>query len=124
MKPPIWLAAKVTPPVLATSMRWVADSLVHMISAPASAQMCSAAMGVGHRQRHLGVPDPVETTRSRSRSRVWSSVKTLPSSSTRVRFSPPGSITAPRWAPEARTRSATCPAAARGSLAMTAAVAA
>ena len=35
------------------------------------------------------------------------SVRTWPSSSIRVRCSPSGSITAPRWAPDARTRSAT-----------------
>ena len=54
MNPPIWLAAKVTPPALETSMRWVADSLVQTISAPAAAQICSAASGHGHGQGHLG----------------------------------------------------------------------
>ncbi len=39
-------------------MRWVADSLVHMISAPASAQMCSAAMGVDTGRATLACRDP------------------------------------------------------------------
>ena len=43
MKPPDWLAARVTFSDRATSIRWEADSLVHTISAPASWQISSAA---------------------------------------------------------------------------------
>ena len=76
-----------------------------------------------HRERHLGVPDPGHHQVQEQQEGLVVG-EDLPSSSTRVRFSPPGSITAPRCAPDARTRSATCAAARPGSLAMTAAVAA
>ncbi len=43
MKPPDWLAARVTRSVRATSIRWEAESLVQTISAPAFRQISSAA---------------------------------------------------------------------------------
>ena len=57
MKPPDWLAARVTFSERATSMRCEADSLVQTISAPASWQIRSARAAGRHRQGDPGPGD-------------------------------------------------------------------
>ncbi len=61
MKPPDWLAARVTRSVRATSIRWEAESLVHTISAPAFWQISSAttlaATGRATRVAGIGLGD-------------------------------------------------------------------
>ena len=111
MKPPDWLAARVTFSDRATSMRWEADSLVQTISAPASRQIFSAAplAATGRAIRAPGT-DSVMRVTSTSSASSWLSM--WPVSSTMSTNSPPGSRTAPRWAPEARTSSDTRAAAA------------
>ncbi len=87
-------------------MRWADDSLVNVMGVPASAQMVSAARGTAT-GRATPAPGWVCTTSFSSTSRAWSSVSTVPSSSTMTSPSPSASTTAPSWAPEARTRLAT-----------------
>jgi hypothetical protein len=106
MKPPAWLAARSICSERATSIRWESDSLVHTISAPLAAQTSSAAV-LAATGRATRAPGMDSVTRVRTARRASSLERAWPWSSTSERNSPPGSRTAPRWAPEARTSSET-----------------
>ena len=82
------------------------DSFVQVISAPASFAMRSAWL-LTETGSATEACSRVEVTSVRSAINASSLVSTWPSSSMSVMCSPSGSITAPRWAFDVRTSSAT-----------------
>ena len=87
-------------------MRCGADSFVQVIWAPWAAAMRSASRLTDDGQRDAGVRRSPRHTSVTSASSACSLLSAFPSSSMIVAVSPSGSMTMPRWLPEARTSSA------------------